>query len=143
LSGFARSLARRSAAEVRDQVADEARAPEPASADRKNAYYCEDCHGYVVTIDRHEGVTPMFLACRVKGEPTDPGNDCTGTSRSMMYPAPPWPEKDGFGHPIPTEPTWEWYSPDAAERKRLRRKDPSILTDHVDRGGLLLRRIAG
>jgi hypothetical protein len=90
---------------------------------RKNAYWCEDCRGYVVTLDVDKGVTPMFLACRVKGEPDDPANDCKGTMRSMMYPAPPWPKHDGFGSEIPTEPTWEWY-------------------EHVRKGGLLLRRAA-
>jgi hypothetical protein len=112
------------------------------STGRKNAYYCWDCQGYVVTIDRDEGVTPMFLACRVKGEPTDPANDCKGRSTSMMYPDEPWSEKDGYGNPIPTEPTWEWYSPDAAERKRLKRKDPGTF-EHVQKGGLLLRKIGG
>jgi hypothetical protein len=106
-------------------------------AERKNAYYCEACGGYVVTIDRDEGVTPMFLACRVKGEPTDPRNDCKGTSRSMMYPAEPWPEKDGFGQPIPTEPTWEWYMPSTDEANALDRD----VFEHVQKGGLLFRRI--
>lgn len=104
---------------------------------RKNAYWCEDCHGYIVTVDIDEGVTPMFLACRVKGEPNAPGNDCKGTSRSMMYPAEPWPEKDGFGHPIPTEPTWEWYAPGLDEANALSRD----AFEHVQKGGLLLRRI--
>lgn len=106
-------------------------------SERKNAYYCEECKGYVVTIDRDKGVTPMFLACRVKGDPTDPRNDCKGTSRSMMYPAQPWPETDGFGQPIPTEPTWEWYAPGTDEANALSRE----AFEHVRKGGLLLRRI--
>lgn len=112
-------------------------ADEPARP-RKNAYYCEDCKGYIVTVDRDEGVTPMFLACRVKGDPRDPANDCEGTSRSMMYPHEPWPETDGFGTPIPTEPTWEWYAPTAKQLRRLARKEPAT-AEHVERGGLLLR----
>lgn len=107
------------------------------SVGEKNAYWCEDCHGYVVTRDRDDGVTPMFLACRVKGEPTDPDNDCTGTMRSMMYPAEPWPERDELGGEIPTEPTWEWYTPG----RRELRKYGAETRDHVERGGLLLRRI--
>jgi hypothetical protein len=139
-------LGRSTAAEVRDQIVDDVRDSEAAERtaafkDKKNAYYCEECRGYIVTIDRDEGVTPMFLACRVKGDPADASNDCKGTSRSMMYPPEPWPEKDGFGKAIPTEPTWEWYAPDSDERKRLRRHDPGTF-DHVDRGGLLLRPVS-
>jgi hypothetical protein len=104
---------------------------------RKNAYYCDACRGYVVTVDRDEGVTPMFLACRVKGEPTDARNRCKGQMVSMMYPPEPWPEKDGYGAQIPTTPTWEWYSPDADERAAL----DDATSAHVEKGGLLLRRI--
>lgn len=104
---------------------------------RKNAYHCESCGGYIVTVDRDDGVTPMFLACRVKGDPKDPRNDCKGTSKSMMYPAEPWPEKDGYGHAIPTEPTWEWYAPRTDEANA-----PDRATfEHVQKGGLLLRKI--
>lgn len=106
--------------------------------DRKNAYYCDQCKGYVVTLDVDDGVTPMFLACRVKGDPTDPANACKGTSRSMMYPDEPWPEKDGWGQPIPTEPGWEWYAPDADEVAKL----DENTAEHVSKGGLLLRRAA-
>lgn len=101
----------------------------------KNAYWCRDCHGYVVTLDVEDGVTPMFLACRVGGEPDK--DRCSGTMESMMYPSEPWPDKDGFGHAIPTEPTWEWYKP----RRREYRKLDAASRDHVDKGGLLLRRI--
>lgn len=104
---------------------------------RKNAYWCSDCHGYIVTVDVDEGVTPAFLACRVKGEPTDPGNDCKGHMRSMWYPKEPWPDEDGLGNPIPTEPTWEWYKPTPEQLRRIGNPE---LTDHVERGGLDLRR---
>lgn len=100
-----------------------------------NAYYCEDCHGYVVTEDVDEGVTPMFLACRVKGDVTDPANDCKGSMKSMMYPAQPWPEKDGYGQAIPTEPTWEWFRPSLDGLT-------GGMRDHVERGGLDLRQKA-
>lgn len=104
---------------------------------RKNAYWCPDCHGYVVTIDLDEGVTPMFLACRVKGEPGSPENDCKGRMHSMMYPDEPWPEVDGHLTPIPTEPTWEWYKPTL---KWARRKGPDVF-EHVRKGGLMLRKL--
>jgi len=103
---------------------------------RKNAYWCPDCHGYVVTIDLVEGVTPMFLACRVLGEPDDPANTCKGRMQSMMYPEEPWPDKDGYDNEIPTVPTWEWYHPGAAEFLRLSPEGQ----DHVRKGGLLLRK---
>lgn len=80
-----------------------------------NAYFCVVCEGYIVTIDVALGVTPMFLNCHVLGKPGSPGNTCPGLSRSMMYPDPPWPEKDNCGTPIPTEPTWEWYRPSNAD----------------------------
>lgn len=103
---------------------------------RLNAYWCPDCHGYVITEDVDKGVTPMFLACRVKGEPNARGNTCKGHMKSMMYPKQPWPAEDDYGHQIPTEPTWEWYMPDRRERRRL---SEGILA-HVVKGGLLLRR---
>jgi hypothetical protein len=104
-----------------------------------NAYWCKVCGHYIVTVDLDEGVTPMFLACRVQGEPNDPANTCTGTMQSMMYPPHPWPKTDGFGVAIPTEPTWEWYKPDERELARMRRKDPAGY-EHVRKGGLLLRK---
>lgn len=116
------------------------------SAGEKNAYWCPACRGYIVTIDRDEGTTPMFLACRVKGEP-GPDNPCDGIMRSMIYPEEPWGATTGYGHEIPTEPTWEWYAPTGVELKRLQKKarqrggaDADTL-DYVQRGGLLLRRI--
>lgn len=107
--------------------------PKTRSYPRKNAYWCETCRGYVVTIDVDKGVTPMFLACRVKGDPSDPDNDCKGMSRSMMYPAEPWPEKDGYGNPIPTEPTWEWFKPATLDGLS------EGVREHVEKGGLDLR----
>lgn len=145
MSRFARNLRRRTADDVRQGIVDEVRDEEAAERragfkERKNAYYCETCIRYTVTIDRDEGVTPMFLACRASGhEPDDPANPCKGQSTSMMYPAEPWPSD----HPDLADgapPTWEWYAPDSAERKRLPR-DAQGMLDHVERGGLLLRRI--
>lgn len=101
----------------------------------KNAYHCGECHGYVVTIDVDDGVTPMFLACRVLGEPSDPANLCDGQMSSMMYPDEPWPATDGYGTEIPTEPTWEWYKPERVEYLGLSRP----AKEHCDKGGLSLR----
>lgn len=118
--------------------------PSNESKRRLNAYYCEKCRGYVVTEDVDEGVTPMFLACRVKGDPSDPANNCKGTSRSLMYPEQPWPERDGYGQRIPTRPTWEWYRPTSADFRAfalvMTSERLASLQDHVDRGGLDIRR---
>lgn len=100
------------------------------SVGEKNAYFCTMCHGYIVTIDKADGVTPMFLACRVDGEPEKRPGKCIGTMESMMYPKEPWPERDGYGTKIPTEPTHAWVAPSESEK----RQDP----DHYGRGGLKL-----
>lgn len=101
----------------------------------KNAYYCDTCANYVVTIDVDDGVTPMFLACRALGDPEEVTNTCGGMMRSMMYPPEPWPEHDGYGEAIPTEPTWEWYQPDPVELAGVE----DGVREHVELGGLLLR----
>lgn len=149
MSRFSRALRRRPAVELLEEITEDLQAQardeelekRAAFKGKRNAYYCDVCRGYVVTIDRDAGVTPMFLACRVKGDPRDPANDCKGRSRSMMYPPEPWPEEDGYGTPIPTEPTWEWYMPDEDECKRLKGEDLGAW-EHVEKGGLLLRPIA-
>lgn len=100
-------------------------------SERLNAYYCKECRRYIVTIDRDHGVTPMFLACRVLGDPSDPGNTCKGQMQSMGYPSLPWLENA----PEPT-PTWEWYRPtDLAGFSEGMR-------DHIQRGGLALRQVS-
>lgn len=103
----------------------------------KNAYYCEVCRGYIVTVNLDDGVTPSGLACRVKGEPGVEGNDCDGRMTSLFYPEQPWPEKDGYNTPIPTEPTHEWYKPGPDEYH----KASAEMKQHVDKGGLQLRDI--
>lgn len=100
------------------------------SEQKRNAYYCEECKLYIVTIDADKGVTPMFLRCRAT-------EGCTGTMHSMMYPADPWPPIDGHGVEIPTEPTYEWFKPTL---KQARRHGVGMM-DHVRRGGLELRKI--
>jgi hypothetical protein len=90
---------------------------------RRNAYVCRKCVGVIVTVDRDEGVTPMFLRCRAT-------KDCTGQMVSCMY-------RVNEVMKIPPEPTWEWYAPNHAERRKL---TPEML-DHVEKGGLLIREI--
>lgn len=110
-----------------------------------NIYTCTNCLGQIVTIDRVDGTTPFMIGCRV--HPDDAkllSNEdqltieqlrskidklkCRGEMYSSFYVVPNPPPK----------PTWEWYKPTGLEYKRL----PKINREqHVDRGGLLLRRI--
>lgn len=90
---------------------------------RTNAYICQTCSGVIVTVDRDEGVTPMFLRCRAT-------KDCGGQMVSCMYRV-----KETMANP--PEPTYEWYAPNRAERRRL----TSGMRDHIERGGLLIREI--
>jgi hypothetical protein len=129
----------------RRDLEDAMEGPEPLPEDeqRRNAYVCDTCGGVVVTVDRHKGVTPMFLACRAKGYVSDPANDCTGTGQSCMYRLEMLHmalARRGSVGAMPTEwpePTWEWYTPSPAELRRLE----SRTAEHGGKGGLLLRRI--
>lgn len=84
-----------------------------------NVYRCPACNANTITIDRDEGVTPMFLACRAT-------IDCDGRAVSSMY------QVDQS-----LVATYEWYRP---TMKNARRQGPDVL-DHVKRGGLMLRKI--
>ena len=83
-----------------------------------NLYRCEQCLGAIVTIDRDEGTTPAFLMCRAT-----PG--CEGTMLSAWY------QCDQT-----IRPEWEWFRP----KNNLSKLSISV-REHVERGGLLLRRI--
>lgn len=91
---------------------------------RENVYTCQKCGGRVTTIDRDEGVTPFMIGHR------EVGSDCKGLMHSAFYPEGPRPSHIAA-------PTYEWYKPDEQEYKTLRRASK----EHVDKGGLLLRRI--
>lgn len=103
-------------------------------AGQKNAYYCEACGKYTLTIHRDDGVTPMFLACRASGSE----EDCQGRAVSMMY-----RDVDSAPAHVPKEPAWEWFkpSPSPAKLRRIGKRDPSF-AEHLERGGLELRKIA-
>lgn len=97
---------------------------EPANA--INVYTCPRCGWRMVTINRVEGTTPMFIRCgsdKKCDDTTFPG------AVSAIYRV-----------RQTLTPTHEWYRPTTAtERKKLR--DPNI-RQHVALGGLLLRRIS-
>lgn len=90
----------------------------------ENVYTCSTCGGYTVTVDIHEGVTPMLLACRASGRL----GDCDGRAVSAGYPTGPRPAH------IP-EPAWEWYRPTPKAARRM----SDDMRHHVEMGGLALR----
>jgi hypothetical protein len=77
------------------------------------------CGYWIVTVDRHAGVTPMFVKC----------GHCGGMATSRMY-------KVGDG----LTPTHEWFRPKSLrEIPRSYRNDGAL--GHIARGGLLLRSV--
>lgn len=87
---------------------------------KKNVYRCSDCNETIATIDRDQGVTPFMIRCKA--------DNCKGMMESNFY---------RVAQNISA--TYEWYSPDEAERLKL--KDQPAVLDHVEMGGLLLREI--
>lgn len=80
-----------------------------------NQYTCEICGKSITTIDRDEGVTSYFLACRATP-------NCDGKMHSHMY------RVDQT-----LTPDFEWYRPKG--------KIPKIHRHHVEQGGLLIRKV--
>lgn len=85
-----------------------------------NTYTCSQGH-QIITIDRDEGVTPMFINC-----PFCEKEGKENISTSCMYSCP----QDWV-------PTHEWYKPQHEEIAMLRED----FKDHIERGGLLFREI--
>ncbi len=83
-----------------------------------NVYICKTCRHGTTTINACDGVTPFMIRCRKLG--------CDGMAESLFYRVPQnsWPSH-------------EWYKP---EGKELAALDQST-RDHVDKGGLILRRL--
>ena len=87
---------------------------------RKNIYVCRECKGHIVTVDRDDGTTPFMTNC----EATE---GCRGTMQSSLYRVFDQTMAAGF----------EWYRPDSSQMKSA-----TLHTlDHVNNGGLLLRKI--
>lgn len=110
----------------------------PKLANRINVYTCRKCGGYTVTIEIHEGVTPFMLRCRASGRE----GDCCGMAESS-YPSgekPSYPsgEKPSWKPSWVPDPAWEWFRPVGAEYRKLNR----AMREHVDKGGLDIRKIA-
>lgn len=87
-----------------------------ASENKTNIYECTACFRPVVTIDRDNGVTPMFIACPV----------CKEMSHSHMYLV-----------DQSLRPTHEFYRPPFSTFKKLFGSEQY----HVGQGGLMLRKI--
>ncbi len=130
-------------------------APQGRTWGRKNLYVCDTCFGAIATEDLHDGVTPMFLACRVDGtENWDDPEKCKGRMQSQMYPRELWPEEFeahiatavGAGGRVELRTakvavppvTFEWFRPSP---RALRQMSPEM-RDHIKRGGLELRKRA-
>ena len=96
--------------------------PRTVNTERVNGYVCRNCKRVTWTIDVDEGVTPMFLRCRVE-------SGCLGMAASMFYMV---PKK----HP---EPVWEWYRPTEADAVKQERLWPGSM-QHWKQSGLSLRR---
>lgn len=99
---------------------------EPPKAERGgftgklNIYVCESCREHIVTRDMDEGVTPFMILCEF----------CeTGKMKSSFYRVFDQTMKEGY----------HWYKPGADELDTLK---PGT-RDHVERGGLLLRKADG
>lgn len=90
------------------------------SRNRINVYICAYGH-QTVTLDADEGVTPFIIGCDRR--------NCGLDARSSFY-------HDSLQD---REPTHEWYTPSEAEQRKLDR----WTREHVQKGGLILRRIEG
>lgn len=103
--------------------------------DKLNAYICPKLH-HVITVNKADGVTPMFISC----------DKCGERASSRMY-----------NVDQSLTPTHEWYKPTPEElekavqetvtEQKIEAKDVEMVRNsfkqHVDDGGLLLRKIGG
>jgi len=90
----------------------------PHTSLKYNGYICDKCDQGYLTLDLHEGVTPMFSPCFAT-------EGCTGQAHSLGYPNGEPPLE--FGEPI-----IHWYRPTEEEFKKLSPGE----REHVLRGGL-------
>ncbi len=91
---------------------------------RKNVYTCRRCGGQTITRDVDDGTTPFLIGCRASGRE----GVCDGLAESSFY-------RVSAGAP---DAVWEWFRPTGSEYRKLNR----MMREHVDRGGLDLRRAA-
>lgn len=87
---------------------------------KKNIYLCDYCGRGHVTLDVHEGTTPMFMKCL----------HCGGRCCSLMYMVP-----QQLLEKVPA--AIVWYQPNADEMKKL----SGAVQSHVRMGGLISREV--
>ena len=95
--------------------------------DRRNAYFCSFCRRVTITVEVDAGVTPMFISCP----------HCSAQAASFMYELPGcmrFTFASGAFAIIPAD--FEWYKPNKRELKKL----PKSTREHVNAGGLLMRK---
>ncbi len=83
---------------------------------KKNAYECEACHAYLVSIDAEPGVTPFIIRRR----------NCGGEAQSKFYRV-----ADRL------VPTHEWTRPETLDGLN------AGTIEHIRKGGLILQPISG
>lgn len=91
---------------------------------KKNSYVCNTCGNEIVTVNLADGVTPFAIACRAKW----PG-ECDGVAQSQFYRIDQSRLAD-----------WGWYRPEDKDLEQMELTTPGI-ADHVNRGGLVLRKL--
>ena len=79
-----------------------------------NIYTCEKCNAHIVTKDVDDGVTPFMTPC----------DDCDGMMLSSFYRV--WDQS--------MRPDYEWYRPENTDGLS------KYVKDHVDKGGLIMRK---
>lgn len=112
------------------------------SKGKKNGYLCRGCGWRIITVNRDEGVTPFMIGCQ-NDVPSDDDRKAARESGGVLGSrgCGAYMESAFYRVLQSLEPSHEWYAPDKAERKRMRKKRDSNL-EHVARGGLILRRIS-
>ena len=89
-------------------------------ANKINGYTCKGCGQTFYTINDVDGTTPFMLRCRVANI------GCGGMAQSNFYRV-----------PLLAKPSWEWFKPEGEAFEKLTDEEK----DHVNRGGLLLRKL--
>jgi len=98
---------------------------------KKNAYHCDKCGAWLITIDIDKGVTPFSMQCKVERWGVNAHYRCEGTLLSNFYPPEPWPPN------VSSIPEWEWYRP---SKEEIQGYKPEY-QEYYRQGGLKLRKI--
>lgn len=94
------------------------------STGKKNVYICEKCKRKTITVNLADGVTPFMIQCRADGMAAV--KVCDGMAQSSFY---------MVDQSLPAD--WGWYKPSPDQIEKMSAPE----RDHVQRGGLKLRRL--